>query len=102
MISSTIGGYFDFDDDFFFDVIFVLTLLFIKIILLDKIRTRIKKIIYPFITYPVIIIIMERMGTIDEEMRESFEIVQKMKAGIIKPAKIYDSIDEFAADIGKK
>ncbi len=32
----------------------------------------------------------------EEKMRNIFETAQKMKSGAIKPAKIYNSIDEFA------
>lgn len=32
----------------------------------------------------------------EEKMRNIFETVQKLKNGTMKPAKVYDSIDEFA------
>ena len=32
----------------------------------------------------------------EEKMRNIFETAQKLKNGTIKPAKVYNSIDEFA------
>jgi len=32
----------------------------------------------------------------EEKMRNIFETAQKMKNGTIKPAKVYDSIEDFA------
>lgn len=38
----------------------------------------------------------------EEKMRNIFETIQKVKNGTIKPAKIYNSIDEFAERLKKE
>jgi len=45
------------------------------------------------------------MGTIqnrEDKMRTIFETAQKMKNGMIKPAKVYDGIDAFAKQLKKE
>ncbi len=39
---------------------------------------------------------MQEIINREDKMRNIFETAQKMKNGTIKPAKIYNSIDEFA------
>ena len=39
---------------------------------------------------------MQEIINREEKMQKIFETAQKMKNGTIKPAKVYDSIDEFA------
>ena len=40
--------------------------------------------------------IMAEIINQEEKMRNIFETAQKMKNGTIKPAKVYDSIEDFA------
>ena len=42
---------------------------------------------------------MQEIVNREEKMRNIFETAQKMKNGTIKPAKIYNSIDEFAKEL---
>jgi len=42
---------------------------------------------------------MSKVISREEEMRNIFETAQKMKNGTITPAKIYNSIDEFANNL---
>lgn len=42
---------------------------------------------------------MQEIVNREEKMRKIFETAQKMKDGTIKPAKTYDSIDEFAKSL---
>ena len=40
---------------------------------------------------------MEEMPDLDKKMRHIFETAQKMKDGTMKPAVVYNSIEDFAA-----
>ncbi len=39
---------------------------------------------------------MQEIANREEKMRNIFETAQKMKNGTIKPARVYNSIEEFA------
>jgi hypothetical protein len=45
---------------------------------------------------------MQEIINREEKMRNIFETAQKMKNGTIKPAKVYNSIDEFANKLKTK
>jgi len=38
----------------------------------------------------------------EEKMRNIFETAQKMKNGTIQPAKVYNSIEDFASELKSK
>jgi len=43
--------------------------------------------------------IMAEIVNQEEKMRNIFETAQKMKNGTIKPAKVYDSIEDFETQL---
>jgi len=45
---------------------------------------------------------MQQIVDREEKMRNIFETAQKLKNGTMKPAKVYDSIDEFAKQLKTK
>lgn len=45
---------------------------------------------------------MQQIINREEKMRNIFETAQKLKNGTMKPAKVYNSIDEFAKHLKTK
>ena len=45
---------------------------------------------------------MQEIINKEEKMRDIFETAQKVKNGTIKPAKVYDSIEDFAQKLRSK
>lgn len=45
---------------------------------------------------------MQKIVNQEEKMRNIFETAQKMKNGTIKPARVYNSIEDFASELKSK